>query len=67
MLPVPYLQDWDNSVEIDRDGSSSTYSEIDRDGSSSTYSGDHGDSGLRGAIHKLDSQFLYLLSQITGN
>ena len=64
MLIVPYLQDWDNSVATDRDGS--TYSATDRDGST-TYSGDHGDSGLRGAIHKLDSQFLYLLSKITGN
>lgn len=28
--------------------------------------GDHGDAGIRGAIHNMDSQFLYLLSRVTG-
>jgi len=31
-----------------------------------TYGGDHGDAGVRGAIHNMDSQFLYLLSRVTG-
>ena len=31
-----------------------------------TYGGDHGDAGIRGAIHNMDSQFLYLLSRVTG-
>merc|ERR1711971_1289584 len=30
------------------------------------YGGDHGDAGIRGAIHNMDSQFLYLLSKVTG-
>jgi len=33
---------------------------------STAYGGDHGDAGIRGAIHNMDSQFLYLLSRITG-
>ena len=33
---------------------------------STAYGGDHGDAGIRGAIHNMDSQFLYLLSKITG-
>jgi hypothetical protein len=33
---------------------------------STVYGGDHGDAGIRGAIHNMDSQFLFLLSKITG-
>jgi len=32
----------------------------------SAYGGDHGDGAIRGAIHNMDSQFLYLLSKVTG-
>lgn len=57
-VPSPMSQDLDNEVSIDRDGTAH-HSPV------SHYSGDHGDRGIREAIHRLDSQFLYLLSRVT--
>ena len=45
-----------------RDGASHGHT----DPLASAYGGNDGDGAIRGAIHSMDSQFLYLLSQVTG-